>query len=188
MKKQHITLTDADRETLTALLAKGTLAAKTFKRATALLELDRGQTLRAVAHTLAVTTVTVAEWRDGYREQGVDCLYDAPRSGRPPRIDGVQRAQITALACSDAPDGHARWSLRLLADHAVAAGVCAHIAYTTVREVLKKTTYSRICSGPGALEHWMPPFWPRWSRYWTPMPNPMTRPSQSSVLMNDPVF
>jgi len=52
MKKQHVTLTEADRTTLESLLAKGTLAAKTFKRATVLLELDRGKTLRAVAETL----------------------------------------------------------------------------------------------------------------------------------------
>ena len=139
MKKTHVTLTDADREHLTALLAKGTTNAKTFKRATALLELDRGKTVVAVATTLGVTNVTVAAWRDTYRTDGLTCLTDAPRSGRPILIDGLQRAQITALACSDAPDGHARWSLRLLADKAVAAGFCETISYRTVGEILKKT-------------------------------------------------
>src|SRR5689334_10913541 len=116
MNKQHITLSEADRSTLISLLAAGTLSAKTFKRATALLELDRGKTLQDVAATLQVHYTTVASWRDGYTANGLACLHDAPRSGRPIEVDGEQRAKITALACSDAPEGHARWSLRLLAD------------------------------------------------------------------------
>jgi len=108
MQKHHLILTDADRTTLEALLAKGKLAVKTFKRATALLELDRGKTLAAVATTLDVNYNTVAAWRNGYLTNGLSCLDDAPRSGRPIVIDGTQRAKITALACSDAPEGHAR--------------------------------------------------------------------------------
>ncbi len=140
MKKQHITLTDADRQTLEALRAKGALPAKTFKRATGLLELDRGKTLHAVASTLGVNYNTVAHWRDGYTTRGLACLHDAPRSGRPVVIDGPQRAKITALACSDAPEGHARWSLRLLAEKVVAAGICDEVSHTFVGDVLKKTT------------------------------------------------
>lgn len=139
MKKQHITLTDDDRTTLQELLAKGNLEVKVFKRATALLELDRGKTLQAVAGTLDVDYNTVAAWRNGYRTSGLKCLYDAPRSGRPVVIDGTQRAKITALACSDAPDGHARWSLRLLAEKVVESGFCTHVSHTFVGDVLKKT-------------------------------------------------
>ena len=144
MKKHHLTLTDTDRTTLEGLLAKGTLPVKTFKRATALLELDRGKTLQALAQTLDVTYTTIAAWRDRYQSKGLDCLDDAPRSGRPPCIDGVQSAKITALACSDAPQGYARWSLRLLAEKAVEAGLCEQISHTAVAEILKKTNSSRI--------------------------------------------
>lgn len=139
MNKQHVTLTDEHREQLESLLAKGALPARTFRRATALLELDRGKTLTAVAATLAVDYNTVAAWRDNYRVQGLACLHDAPRPGRPIVIDGVQRAQITALACSDAPAGHARWTLRLLAEKAVEAGFCDTISHTMVGSILKKT-------------------------------------------------
>ena len=117
----------------------GTLRARKFKRATALLELDRGKTLADVAVTLSVNYNTVASWRDGYTTSGLTCLDDAPRSGRPIAIDGTQRATITALACSDAPEGHARWSLRLLAEKVVEAGVCEHVSHTFVADVLKKT-------------------------------------------------
>jgi len=139
MNKQHITLSDHDRSTLERLLSAGTLSARKFKRATALLELDRGKTLADVAATLSVNYNTVACWRDGYTSSGLACLDDAPRSGRPIAIDGTQRAKITALACSDAPEGHARWSLRLLAEKVVEAGLCDHLSHTFVADVLKKT-------------------------------------------------
>ena len=139
MKKQHVTLTEEHRERLEALLAKGSLPARTFKRATALLELDRGKTLTAVAATLDIDYNTVAAWRDNYRANGLACLHDAPRSGRPIVIAGLQRAQITALACSDAPKGHDRWTLRLLAERVVEAGLCDAISHTAVGDILKKT-------------------------------------------------
>jgi len=144
MKKHHLTLTDDDRRELETLLSKGNLKALTFKRATALLELDRGKTFVDVATTLSVTTKAVANWRKRYTSTGLKCLYDAPRSGRPTVIDGVQRAKITALATSDAPEGYARWSLRLLAEKAVESGICDDVSYTFVRDVLKKTNLSPI--------------------------------------------
>ena len=139
MKKQHLTLTDSDRLALENLLAKGSLPVKTFKRATALLELDRGKTLTAVAATLDMDYNTIAAWRDSYSTAGLKCLHDAPRSGRPIVIDGAHRAKITALACSDAPEGYDRWSLRLLAEKVVEAGICDHVSHTFVGNVLKKT-------------------------------------------------
>jgi putative transposase len=143
MKKHHLTLTDDDRRDLETLLSKGNLKALTFKRATALLELDRGKSLVAVATTLGVTTKAVANWRTRYSRSGLKSLDDAPRSGRPIVFDGLQRAKITALATSDVPEGYARWSLRLLADKAVESGICDDVSYTFVRAVLKKTNSSR---------------------------------------------
>ena len=138
MDNKHIQLKKVERTQLVALLAKGKLGAKVFKRATALLELDRGKTLTAVAQTLGVSYPTILAWRDNYRQQGLQCLYDAPRPGRPIEIDGEQRAKITALACSDAPQGHARWSLRLLADKVVEVGFCDKISHAQVGKILKK--------------------------------------------------
>ena len=139
MTKHHVKLRKKDREYLETLVARGKLSAKVFKRATGLLELERGKTLQAVAETLGVSYVTVAAWREKYQAHGLQCLEDAPRSGRPIEIDGVQRAKITALACSDAPTGHARWSLRLLADKVVELGYCQRISYVQVDKILKKT-------------------------------------------------
>lgn len=144
MIKQHVQLSEADRDALKELLSKGHLGAKQFKRATALLELDRGKTLCAVAETVGVSRVTVSGWREGYQREGLKVLQDKPRSGRPIEVDGGQRAKITALACSEAPEGHSRWHLRLLADKAVELGYCEHLSHTQVGKILKKTTSNRI--------------------------------------------
>ena len=139
-QKNHLELSDAEVSSLTAMISSGHLPAKLFRRATALLELSRGKSLAEVAQTLAVTYQTVAAWRDGYHERGLDALHDQARSGRPIRIDGAQRAKITALACSTPPEGRARWSLRLLADRAVELGYCESLSHNAVKEVLKKTS------------------------------------------------
>ena len=144
MTNAHLTLTDTDRKSLTDLLAKGTLSARTFTRATALLSLHAGDALTAVAERLNVHYTTVATWRDKYHADGLTFLTDAPRSGRPVMITGLQRAKLTALATSTPPEGHSQWSLRLLADKAVEAEFCESISHQHVRTILKKTTSSPI--------------------------------------------
>jgi transposase len=124
------------------LIKKGSLPAKTYKRATALLELDRGRTFTEVATIVGVVIQTVSTWAQKYRESGLEVLTDKPRSGRPTVIDGRQRAKITALACSKPPEGYDRWSLRLLADKAVELELVESISYGEVRLILKKTNSS----------------------------------------------
>lgn len=144
MSTQHIQLTAPDREYLEALISKGELKAKTYRRAFSLLELDRGQTYTAVSRTVKMTIGTLSTLADQYRENGLQALYDRPRSGRPIEIDGEQRAKITALACSTPPEGHAEWSLRLLADKVVELGFSEQISHTYVGTILKKTSSSHI--------------------------------------------
>lgn len=135
MKKQHLKLKKVDRETLESLIRKGKLSARMFQRATGLLELDRGKSLQEVASTLRVHYVSVATWRDRYLAEGLKALEDAPRSGRPPEINGDKRAKITALACSKPPEDYARWSLRLLSDKVVELGHCEGISHTHVGRI-----------------------------------------------------
>ena len=126
------------------MISKGQLPARVFKRATALLELNRGQTLCAVSETLQVSYQTIAQWRDNYHSNGLKALEDKPRPGRPVVIDGKSRASITALACSTPPRGRARWTLRLLADRAVELGYCESLSHTRARSLLKKTNCNLI--------------------------------------------
>ena len=142
MKKEHVKLTEADQAHLQTLLQKGSHSAKRYKRALALLELDRGRTFTDVAEIVGTTQQTVSTWAKKYEESALAFLTDLPRSGRPHGINGVQRAQITALACSEAPEGHSQWSLRLLAEKAVELEYVEAISYGEVRLILKKTTSS----------------------------------------------
>ena len=144
MRKEHIKLSQADQDFLMVIISKGQLPARVFKRATALLELHRGQTLCSVSETLQVSYQTIAQWRDNYQSSGLQALEEKPRRGRPILIDGKQRAQITALACSTPPEGRARWTLRLLADRAVELGLCETLSHTRARVILKKTVSSPI--------------------------------------------
>ncbi len=144
MQKEHIKLSQADHDFLMTIISKGQLPARVFRRATALLELHRGQTLCSVSKTLQVSYQTVARWRDNYQAHGLQALADKPRQGRPVLIDGKSRAQITALACSTPPEGRARWTLRLLADKAVELGLCENLSHTKARQIRKKTVFSHI--------------------------------------------
>lgn len=140
MKKQHVELKDVDREYLDELVSKGEMKARVYQRAIGLLELDRGKTYTEVSETLGVAIQTLSIWATKYRENGLELLHDKPRPGRPTEIDGIQRAKITALACSEAPEGYAQWSLRLLADKVVELGYCEQISHTEVGKILKKTS------------------------------------------------
>ena len=142
MKKEHITLSDAHRTYLQSLKKQSDLPVKTYKRALGLLELDQGRSFTEVAQMVGVVSQTVSTWAKKYKEAGLDCLTDKPRPGRPTVIDGLQRAKITALACSDPPKGYERWSLRLLADKAVERELVESISYCEVRLILKKTNSS----------------------------------------------
>jgi putative transposase len=140
MKKQHVQLTPADREFLEDMIRTGQHTAKAYRRAMALLELDRGQTYTAVKKTIHVSYPTLLTWAALYKQKGLQVLEDEPRSGHPIQISGEQRAKVTALACSEPPEGYARWSLRLLADKAVELGYFEHLSHTEVANILKKTS------------------------------------------------
>jgi transposase len=135
MKKQHIELKEEERKKLAQLLSKGSLAVKVYKRAQAL---DRGENMQAVAGQVGVSYPTILAFRKAYKERGLQMLYDKARSGRPVEIDCLQGAKITALACSPAPDGRSKWTLRLLADKVVELDYCEHLWPTYAQEILKK--------------------------------------------------
>ena len=139
MKKQHIRLSESERTQLEGLLKQGVLPARKFKRALAILELDRGRTFTVVAQTVGATKQSVSTWAQKYRENGLAGLEDKPIPGRPITISGTERAKITALACSEAPEGHSQWSLRLLAEKVVELEYVEQISHTHVGRILKKT-------------------------------------------------
>jgi len=137
---QPIKLRKTELRSLTTTITRGKTSARTQTRARILDLLHRGQHPEEIAATLQVSQQTVFNVKRRYLKGGLDAaLFDQPRSGRPIEIDGTQRARITALACSTPPEGHARWSLRLLADKAVELEYCEHVSHNAVKEILKKT-------------------------------------------------
>jgi putative transposase len=155
MQKQHIKLLDSDRLELEGLQSKSSLTVKIHRRVSVLLLLDKGKSYTEVRKEIGITYPSIREICDKYEQRGssmtaLDYLSDKPRAGRPPIISGTERAKITALACSDAPQGHAKWTLRLLADRVVELGICDELSHTYVGEILKKTSYNPTVSVHGA--------------------------------------
>ena len=143
-KAQPVSLTDDELRSLTTITKRGATPARVQTRARILMLLHRGRTPDTISSALSVGVATVFNVKRRYLSEGLgSALHDKPRSGKPARISGAARARITALACSEAPEGHARWTLRLLADKAVELGFVEAISHNTVKEVLKKTVSSR---------------------------------------------
>jgi len=142
MQKSHVTLSVEQVAHLSELTTRGTIAVKTYRRATALLALHEGQSYSAVAATLGMGYATVSNWAERFRTTGLELLTDKPRRGRPLVITGPERTKVTALACSTAPTGYSQWSLRLLAGKSVDLGLCAQMSASSVHAILKKTRSS----------------------------------------------
>jgi transposase len=143
-KPELIKLSESESSSLTNILTRGSTAARTQTRARILDLLDRNKHPEEIAATLRIGIATVFNVKRRYLTEGLEsALYDKPRSGKPASIKPDAKAKITALACSDAPVGHARWTLRLLAEKSVEAGFVESISHNAVKEILKKTSSDR---------------------------------------------
>jgi transposase len=147
MKKYVVTLTDDERLSLSALVSSGKAAAKKITHARILLKADAADGGPAwrdadIASALDVDVRTVERVRERFVEQGLEAaLVRKPqiRLSRPPVFDGDAEARLIALACSQPPEGRARWTLRLLADRLVELEVVEAVSHETVRRTLQKT-------------------------------------------------
>lgn len=119
MRKEHLKLTEAEQSYLTKLTTCGQAKARLIRRAQTLLLLNEGNSMSDVSRLLNYSYPRVVALKNRYQQSGLDCIEEGARPGRPIVIDGAARAKLTALACTTPPEGHARWSLRLLADKAV---------------------------------------------------------------------
>jgi len=143
-KHTRIELTEEQRTELEQLLRSGSIPARTNTRARILLLSDRSQgqkrTDQEVAEVVLCSKGTVGNVRRRFLTGGLAmALNDKGWPGASPTFTGETQAQLTMLACSDPPEGAARWSLRLLAERMIELGYVEHISHVTVRELLKKT-------------------------------------------------
>jgi transposase len=140
-KKYLINLSDDDREMLEQMTRKGSLKARQFKRAMILLKADEGLSDPQIMAALNVSRPCVERIRKRFVADGIDrAMNEDPRPGQKRKLDGRAEATLIATACTEAPEGHERWTLRLLADKLVKLQVVDTISYETVRRTLKKTS------------------------------------------------
>ena len=145
--RYRVTLTAEERSELKALTRAATkTTGKRFLYARALLLCDRGSegpgwTVARVAEALGVSARTIERLKRRFVEQGLEFALERKRRVRPPReviFDGVFEARLVALACSQAPPGRKRWTLRLLAEKVVELGWVERVSVMTVQRTLKK--------------------------------------------------
>ena len=149
--KYVIELSEQDRSELIEIVKKGKSPARTILRANILLASDRRSgkhmTISEISKVYHTTPTTVYNVRVSYCEKGLKATINRKQRETPPvpsKVTGDVEAHVIALACGKAPEGYAKWTLRLLADKTVELGYIDSISHVTVSKILKKMNLSRI--------------------------------------------
>jgi transposase len=151
MKKYIVDLTAEERDELLRLSRSGKTSARKLTRARILLKADEGLSDEEIAEAIGTSSATIERTRQRFVEENLGALNERPRPGQRPKLDAKGVAHLIAVACSKAPGGRKRWTLRLLADKAVELGLCEDLWYETVRQLLKKTPLSPGSTSSGAF-------------------------------------
>jgi transposase len=155
--RYRVTLTTQERKELEALTKRGKTHARKVIHARALLLCDVGEdgpawTVADAAEALGISSRSIEHLKKRFVEDGLDAALERKPREKPPRevtFDGAFEARLIALACSDAPKGHRRWTVRLLADKVVELNFASSVSHMTVQRVLKKTNLSLISASTG---------------------------------------
>jgi transposase len=142
MKKYVVDLTQQERTHLQEVAHSSAQSARKVRYAQALLKADAGWCDEKIAEAFDVSVNTVGRLRQRFVQEGLDVALGArSRQPRPHarKLDGEAQAHLIALACTEAPEGRSRWTLRLLADKMVELGYVEGLSHEAVRKVLKKT-------------------------------------------------
>lgn len=156
--KYRFTLTEDERQELETIVAKGKHNSQKILNALVLLNCDdqvpamQKRRDQDIAEVLHISAMKVHRVKQRFVEEGLEVALNG-RQGRRTyerKADGDFEAHLVALSCSEPPPGHARWSLRLLADKLVELQVAESVSYETVRRVLKKTRSNRGRNSAGS--------------------------------------
>jgi transposase len=146
MRQTQMHLTSEDRGLVDEIRSKGLHQAREVNRAHVLASLDRGVPEAQIMAVLGVGRTAVWRARAAYLQGGVElAVFDVARSGRPRQYDTDDEARVTALACTDPPEGRQRWTIAQLEQAARQEPGLSRVSRETVRRMLKKTI-----SSPGA--------------------------------------
>jgi transposase len=141
VKSHQIQLTSKDRRFLEGFRSKGQHPARELNRAHILLALAAQVPTPQIQQVLGVSRMVIWRTQSAYREQGLDCaLYDVSRPGQPAKYSTDQQAEVVALACSQPPEGAARWTIRLLTIAARHRPKLEGVNRESIRQMLKKTS------------------------------------------------
>ncbi|KAB2851018.1 MAG: IS630 family transposase [Hyphomicrobiaceae bacterium] len=159
-KKFVVELAAAEREGLTALISKGKAPAKTILKARILLKADQaeggpGWFDAEIVEALDTNLTMVSRTREKLVCEGLEAVLTRKKRETPPTppiFDGEAQAKLTALACSEPPPGHARWTIRLLAEHVVERKIVPAAHFNTVGRALKKNDLK-----PHLTDYWVIP-------------------------------
>jgi Trp operon repressor len=153
MKKNEIQLTIAQRKELKKFSKTGVHSAKLIKRAEIVLLLDtsdsgKAATFEEISRRLDVSITTITKVKkDFFAAEDIKAFLQRKKRNTPPvepKITGEVEARIIALACSEVPEGCARWTLRLIADKSVELQIVESISFKSVQRLLKKHNLSLI--------------------------------------------
>jgi len=155
--RYRVTLTEQERKELEELTRRGKTHARRFIHARALLLCDAGAfgsawSVADTAAALGVTSRTIEHLKKRFVEDGLEAALERKLREKPPReirFDGAFEARLIALACSNAPEGHRRWTVRLLADKAVELKITSSVSHMTIQRALKKTNLNLISASTG---------------------------------------
>ena len=141
MRTESLSMSTRDRRFLEQFRAQGEHLAREMTRSHILLALAEAVPVAHIQQVLGVSRMVIWRTRSAYEEKGLDyALYDVARSGQPLKYATDQEAEVVALACSQPPEGAARWTIRLLTVAARHRPKLASINRESVRQILKKTS------------------------------------------------
>ena len=155
--RYRVTLTKQEREELESITRRGKTNARKVIRARALLLCDAGPDgpawkIADVAEALGITSRTIEHLKKRFVEDGLEVALDRKPREKPPRevfFDGAFEARLLALACSEAPEGYQRWTVRLLADKVVELNIASSVSHMTIQRALKKMNLSLTSANTG---------------------------------------
>ena len=145
-KRYHVQLDEEERNSLKRLLTTGKESTLKLTRARILLKADTGELGSAyddkqIKEAVEVSLSTIERTRKTFALEGLEAALNGKKRrelSKPRKFDGEKEAHLIALACSEAPQGHARWTLRLLAEKMVELKHFSSISHESIRQVLKK--------------------------------------------------
>jgi transposase len=157
VKKYVVRLNAEERAQVDELIRKGRRSAQLLTKARILLkadvsELGAGWSDSRIAAALDTSIATIERTRRQLVEEGFEAVLRRkynPNSARPRIFDGAAEAKLIALTLSPAPEGFARWSLRLLEEKVVELQIVERASDNTIGRTLKKTFSNRIAGSNG---------------------------------------